>query len=104
MTHSQEKENGRFSEWLPAPPIACCFPGMCAKSSAEEDGLVVMVDPFYLSVRYKKEDPATGRRRRIMRKYDKVACGRRLMYSPCKTFPKGSRVKHLHRPGRRCLR
>ena len=96
MTH-HSRENG----WFPAPPLACCFLGMCAKSSSRcgEDGLVVRVDRSSLSVRY-REDPATGRR--IIRRYDNVACGR-LVYSPHKTFPEGSRVKHRHRPASRCL-
>ena len=93
MTHTQE--NG----WFPAPPLACCFPGMCAKSSRcgpTEDGLIVSVGRSSVVVRY-PEDPATGRR--ILRRYDNSACAR-LKYSPSKTFPEGSRVKHLHR--RRC--
>jgi hypothetical protein len=99
MTHHSQ-ENG----WFPAPPLACrYFRGMCAKSSRcgpTEDGLIVSVGRSSVVVRY-SEDPATGRR--ILRRYDDGACAR-LKYSPSKTFPEGSRVKHLHRPpGSTCL-
>lgn len=96
MTHSQE--NGSFPEWLPAPPLACCFIGMVVKSiDRPETGLVSRAEDDRVAVRYK--DRGAG-----WCWYNESARVARLVYSPVRTFPVGSRVKHLHRrPGSRCL-